>query len=417
MQARLGVVLKGYPRLSETFIAQEIRELERQGFVLELISLRHPTDRDLHPVHREIKAKVHYLPEYLYQEPLRVLRAWWRCRKLPGYRNALRVFVRDFRRDLTPNRIRRFGQGLVIAAEYAPHLSALYAHFIHTPASAARYGAMIAGLPFAISAHAKDIWTTPGWELAEKLDAAHWCVTCTKGGLRELQSHAAMSSKVHLAYHGIDLSRYQQAPERVFRNGADPDDPIRLLSVGRAVAKKGFDTLIDALAGLPEDLHWRWTHIGGGPLHGELKKRAGQVDIADRCVFMGARSQEEVLEAYRTSDIFVLPCRIDENGDRDGLPNVLVEAQSQALAVITTPISGIPELIEDGLNGRFVPPDDAQALATAIELMSRIAMQRLEMGKNGEKIVGARFDHKTTIVELAGKIEGLLQQSQSEAAQ
>jgi glycosyltransferase involved in cell wall biosynthesis len=406
---RIGVVLKGYPRLSETFIAQEIRELERLGFNLEIISLRHPTDKVIHPVHAEIEAPVHYLPEYLYQEPLRILRAWWKARKLPGYRAARQTFLKDFRRDMTPNRIRRFGQGLVIAAEYAPELSFLYVHFIHTPASAARYGAIMAGLAYAISAHAKDIWTTPGWELAEKLASAKWCVTCTKGGAEELGRHAAERDKIHLVYHGIDLSRFSEHVSHVSRNGSNPADPFRILTVGRAVAKKGIDTLLSALAILPDDLHWRWQQIGGGPLRDELRLQAERLGISDRCNLVGALAQEDVIAAYRQSDLFVLPCRIDDTGDRDGLPNVLLEAQSQALAVLTTPVSGIPELVTDGVNGVFVDPDDPSRLALALARLARDPHFRLALGVNGERIVRSGFDHHATIAVLQNLLAGSLE--------
>ena len=114
---RLAIVLKGYPRLSETFIAQEILNLERAGFDLILYSLRHPTDEQRHPVHGEVRAPVVYLPEYLYREPWRVLRAWIGSRNLPGFKDARKRFLADLRRDPTPNRIRRFGQALVLANE------------------------------------------------------------------------------------------------------------------------------------------------------------------------------------------------------------------------------------------------------------------------------------------------------------
>lgn len=170
----IAIVLKGYPRLSETFIAQEIRELERRGFALRLISLRHPTDRKRHPINDEIRATVTYLPEYLYQEPLRVLHGLWRSCRLPGFRHALAVFLRDLVRDPTPNRGRRFGQAAVLAGELAGDVSHLYSHFLHTPSSVARYAAIMRGLPWSFSAHAKDIWTIPDWEKIEKLADAAW---------------------------------------------------------------------------------------------------------------------------------------------------------------------------------------------------------------------------------------------------
>ncbi len=172
MTGTIAIVLKGYPRLSETFIAQEIHALERRGFALRLYSLRHPTNSATHPVHREIRAPAAYLPENLGDEPRRVWAGWRHARRLRGYRQARRAFLRDLRRDPTPNRLRRFGQACVLAAELPGEVVRFYAHFLHTPASVTRYAALMTGLPWSASAHAKDIWTTPDWEIREKLRAA-----------------------------------------------------------------------------------------------------------------------------------------------------------------------------------------------------------------------------------------------------
>ena len=407
--ATIGVVLKGYPRLSETFIAQELLELERAGFDLRIISLRHPTGKTTHPIHGEIRAPVSYLPEYLRDEPWRVWRAWRTARRLPGYRAARRVFLRDLRRDPTPSRIRRFGQALVIAAESAPALALLYAHFIHTPTSAARYAALMAGLPLAISAHAKDIWTTPAWELAEKLADCRWCVTCTRAGHAELTRHAAAAAhKVALVYHGIDIERFPPAPARAARRGDALSSPVHILAVGRAVAKKGLDTLIHALALLPPDFHWHFTHIGDGPLQRQLVELARSLGVADRCRFAGALPQQEVRAAYREADLFALPCRIDASGDRDGLPNVIVEALSQGLAVISTPVSGIPELVEDGVNGCVVPAEQPQALADALLALGRDPERRERLGAAGQQRVHAQFSHRATIGALHERLAAAL---------
>src|SRR5204863_9033647 len=150
---RVAFVLKGYPRLSETFIAQEILALEQRGLDILIVSLRHPTDPATHPVHREISAPVLYLPEYLHDEPRRVLRGWRQARRLPGYRAAWRIWLKDLIRDPTPNRIRRFGQALVLATELPADIRQLHAHFLHTPASVARYAAAMRGTGWSVSAH------------------------------------------------------------------------------------------------------------------------------------------------------------------------------------------------------------------------------------------------------------------------
>jgi glycosyltransferase involved in cell wall biosynthesis len=359
----IGVVVKGYPRLSETFIAQELLGLEQRGIRLHIISLRQPYDPAVHPIHDEIAAPVSYLPEYLWREPLRVLRAWWHARRLAGYRAARNKFWADLRRDPTPNRIRRFGQACVLAHECDPNLDFLYAHFLHTPASVARYAATMLGVPFAVSAHAKDIWTTADWEKREKIHDVSWLTTCTAHGAEHLRHLAGEKTKIHLHYHGLDMDRF--APRQPSHD-ADAGAPIRLASVGRLVEKKGYDDLLAALALLPSELAWRLTHIGGGPLAKSLAARAEQLGIAGNIDWRGRQPQSEVQEVLGNADIFVLASKIAGDGDRDGLPNVLMEAQSQSVPCVATAVSAIPELIDDGETGRLVAPGDRPALAAAI---------------------------------------------------
>ncbi len=407
---RIAVVLKGYPRLSETFIAQEILALEKAGIDLQIVSLRHPTDTKRHPVHHEIKAKVNYLPEYLYQEPMRIVKSWLKARHMVGYREARKTWVGDFFRDPTPNRVRRWGQAMVLAAELDHDFTWLYGHFIHTPGSVTRYAAIIRKLPWSYSAHAKDIWTSPDWELSEKLNSAQWTVTCTAGGANHLRALASSADKVHLLYHGLDLTRFVldgKKPSK--RDGKKAAEPVKLITVGRAVEKKGLDTLLDALEKLPADLNWHWTHIGGGPLLDALKAQGKDLGIDAKLDFLGSQSQQKVLETYRESDIFVLPCRIAADGDRDGLPNVIVEAQSQQLAVISTPISGIPELIDDGKNGLLVEPNQPELLAKAIEKLARDPKLRADFGQKGRARVEAGFDAKNEITMLVDLLNGAYQ--------
>ncbi|MEM8646961.1 MAG: glycosyltransferase, partial [Pseudomonadota bacterium] len=368
MKRAVAFVLKGYPRLSETFIAQEIRGLELQGMDIRIISLRQPYDPGTHPIHAEIEAPVSYLPEYLHEAPLRVLASWWKVRRRPGYKAAFKCWLKDIKRDISRNRVRRFGQALVMAAELPEDVGRLHAHFIHTPASVTRYASLITGLSWTCSAHAKDIWTSPDWELSEKLNSTGWVSVCTRYGADHLRSLSAEPDKVKLIYHGIDLKRFAGPAQRTGRpDGSADSDPVDLITVGRAVQKKGIDTLLDALALLPADLNWRWSHIGGGELLPKLKSQAEALKLKDHIEWLGALAQTDVIERYRSSDLFILPCRIAPNGDRDGLPNVLVEAQSQGLSCLSTPVSGVPELVRDGENGILVPPDDPKALAEALE--------------------------------------------------
>lgn len=398
----LIVVVKGYPRLSETFIAQELRGLEKLGVRLVIVSLRHPTDKARHPVHDEMKAPVVYLPEYIHQEPARVTRALLKVLLRSGFWRALGAFWRDFVRDPTRNRFRRFAQAAVLSAEMPADAGYLFAHFIHTPTAVTRYASMMSDLPFAVSAHAKDIWTSPDWELSQNLADARWVTTCTDVGARHLQALSAAPSRVHLIYHGLNLDRFPPPQtDAESRDGNDPAQPVRLLSVGRAVEKKGYEDLLHALAALPTDLHWRFEHIGGGSRLGALKALAEQLGIADRIHWAGALAQDDVRAAYRRADLFILPSKIAADGDRDGLPNVLVEAQSQRLACLSTSVSAIPEFIEDGVTGCLVPPGDPVCLADAMTSLARDPARRTAMARAGEHRVRTDFDAERGLAALA----------------
>jgi glycosyltransferase involved in cell wall biosynthesis len=400
---RVGFVLKGYPRLSETFIAQEIAELERRGLAILIVSLRRPTDARRHPVHEEIRAAVLYLPEYLLLEPLRVLRAWLRQRKKSRYRETRNLWLRDLARDPTPNRMRRFGQALVLADELPQDIGRLHAHFLHTPASVTRYAALLKGLAWTGSAHAKDIWTTPEWEKREKLASCEWLVTCTAANQAHLLA-LAPPGRVELVYHGLDLSRFASFPGKEKQNsGKDPADPVTILSVGRLVEKKGTDVLLEALAQLPAGLHWRLVHVGGGPLKAKLERRARSLGIEARVNWRGARTQTELLAEYRAADLFALASRVARDGDRDGLPNVLAEAQSQGLACVATRVSGIPELIEDGATGLLVAPESAPELARALGALIADPAQRRRLGAAGRARVLEKFGLQANIQRLASR--------------
>lgn len=391
---RVAFVLKGYPRLSETFIAQEIAALEKRGLEILIVSLRRPTDGALHAVHREVRAKILYLPEYLLLEPLRVLRAALH----PGrnFFKTLKLWLKDLARDPTPNRIRRFGQALVLAAEAPRDITWLHAHFLHTPASVTRYAATLLGLPWSGSAHAKDIWTTPEWEKREKLAACEWLVTCTAANHRHLAA-LAPAGRVELVYHGVDLQRFPPPPRRV------PAGPVTILSVCRLVEKKGVDVLLDALARLPQRLDWRFVHVGGGPLAARMKRRAQALGIAERVTWRGALTQERVLEEYRAADIFALASRIARDGDRDGLPNVLAEAQSQGLPCVATRVSAIPELLREGVSAHLVEEGDCAALAAALEAQITRPALRRALGAAGEARVRAEFALEANLDRLAAR--------------
>ena len=406
MPPRVAVVLKGYPRLSETFIAQEIRALELRGFELCIFSLRHPYDPATHPIHAEIEAPVHYLPEYVHDDVARVLLAFLgNCWK-PGFWRALVRFASDLWRDPTRNRMRRFAQAQVLAREVPATVRHYYTHFMHTPSSVSYYAAAINRLSWSISAHAKDIWTIAPWEIRAKLHSADWVVTCTRANERYLSELSDDENKVELLYHGLDFGRFDQPQDTASsRDGSGTDVAVRLISVGRAVEKKGYEYLLAALAALPQTLHWRFVHIGGGELLAQLKLQAQSLGIDDRIEWLGALPQTKVLDRYRQADLFVLPSKIADDGDRDGLPNVLMEAQSQKLACLSTQISGIPELIVHAETGWLVEQKNTQALQQALETLIRDPGLRQRLGQAGFERVRQEFSMDRGIDALVGRLQ------------
>jgi glycosyltransferase involved in cell wall biosynthesis len=415
--ARVAVILKGWPRLSETFIAQELAGLEARGVALELWSMRHPTDKERHPVHDRVKGRVVYLPEYLKDDPRRIFAGWLKARRLPGYGAARRKFLADLRRDFTPNRVRRWGQALVLAAELPSSIERLYAHFLHTPASVTRYAATMRGLPWSVSAHAKDIWTSEPWEMSEKLADCAWLVTCTNLGLQRLKELAPRPERLRLVYHGLDFAHLPPPPPaRPRRAGTDPGDPVVLLSVGRKVEKKGYGDLLDALARLPRSLQWRFEHIGAGSLSDALKAQASSLGIADRCTWRGAQPQKEVFAALARADLFVLAAKKAADGDQDGLPNVLMEAAYQGLPLVSTSAAAIGEFIEDGENGLLVPPGAPDALSAALARMIGDPDLRLRLAESAGEIVRTRFSFEAGVDWIASSLGEPRSSQQSTAA-
>jgi len=313
---------------------------------------------------------------------------------MPGFRTAIKQCLKDWRRDRNRNRLRRLGQALVLASEVPDAF--YYAHFMHTPASVAWYAAIITGNQWANSAHAKDIWTLPDWEKREKLMSMEWLVTCTRTNYLHLRDLSPDPQKVHLVYHGIDLNRF--TPQDHKPAGFDG---VTLLSVGRAVEKKGYRYLLEALAALPARCKWQLLHIGGGELLETLKVQANTLQLNSHIQWLGPQSQASVLVALAQADLFVLPSIIGEDGDRDGLPNVLMEAQSQKLACLATDISGIPELINHGVNGWLVPQKDTEALLDALVTLIDDDELRQQLAQRGYENVIAHFSHDHCIESLA----------------
>jgi len=195
--------------------------------------------------------------------------------------------------------------------------------------------------------------------------------------------------------HGIDLTRFVPPTEQ------KPSDTFRIISVGRAVAKKGYDDLIAALEALPADLNWTFEHIGGGPLLKGFKARTQTGPHAGRITWHGARPQEDVIDLLTRGDLFVLASHNQSDGDRDGIPNVLLEAMAIGLPVAANDAGAISELILDGDTGVLVPAGDVDAFAKAIAALANDPDRRAALATQGQRAVRASFDARRWADELA----------------
>ena len=377
-EPQLAIVVKGFPRLSETFVARELQGLEARGLSFSLHALRKP-GRDAALVDNRVRAVPQYLPEYLHDAPADVARAFFAARRLPEFGAAWRAFRADLASEFSRGRARRFGQACVLAMQMPARVRHIYAHFAHSPSSVARYAALMRGIGFSISAHAKDIWTAPEWDLKRKLDDAAFVTVCNKAGHARLGALAGQA-RLKLIHHGLSRDIVAGAPPRQARDGSDANDPVRIVCVARAVEKKGLRRLLDSLALLPRTLAYRLDHYGGGDLLPELKEKVRALQL-DGCVtWHGPQPHREVIAALDRSDLFVLPAVIGSDGDRDGIPNALLEAQARGLAAIASKVGGTEEAIEDGRSGRLVAPGDVEALARTLEALIRAPDERQRLG-------------------------------------
>jgi len=386
----LAIVVKGYPRLSETFIARELEGLEKRGLQFSLHALRNPGE-DAALTRYRLQERCQYLPEYLHDAPVTVLQAFFSAFRLTGFHRAWALFRRDLARDPSRARVRRFGQACVLANSIKSQANHIYCHFSHSPASVTRYAAAMLSIGYSISAHAKDAWTDPAWDLSAKLDDARFVVTCNKAARQRLES-LAPSRDVQLIHHGIDRSLVVTGASGSGRDGRDADNPVRVLAVARAVEKKGLRHLLDALSLLPPGLHYRLEHFGGGPLLPSLKAAAQSSGIAGKVTFHGAAAHEHIIAAMDRSDILVFPADVASDGDRDGIPNVILEANARGLCVIACEAGGVGEVVEDNVTGALVKRADSAALSARIETAIRQPALRQRWAESALTVNMQRFD-------------------------
>jgi glycosyltransferase involved in cell wall biosynthesis len=386
--ARVAYLLKRFPRLSETFVLNEVLEVRRHGLETVLYALEDPREAIVDPQAAQLQPQVHYL-----HRPGRGLRSWARLiggATLQGVarpHRALRVMSALARTHRSTASLRHAVEGLWLARELRRQgVTHLHAHFAHTPSAVAYMAHLAGGIPFSFTAHAKDLYTTLPRNVVIRARAARFVITCTEFNRHFLEALLGGAPvPIHVLYHGTDLSRFEPDGQPPQRN--------RIVSVGRLVAKKGYPYLIEALTHLHrEGVQFTCDIYGGGPMRDELAAQARAGDISHLVNFHGARLQDEVLAAYRTAAVVALASVVTDDGDRDGIPNVLVEAMACGVPVVSTRISGIPELVDDGTDGLLVDPAEPVALAVAIQQVLTDAELRARLARAGRRKVERLFD-------------------------
>ncbi|MEJ2097320.1 MAG: glycosyltransferase [Deltaproteobacteria bacterium] len=397
----LGLVLKGYPRISETFISNEILLLEKEGFSIHIFSMRHPREAFTHKSVQRIKAGVSYLPQTIFEDFFRLIyhnmmlfAASPRC-----YATALRVAFRRFLRTRKSATIKHLLQAGYLVHRLLPgkHIVHLHAHFAHSPTSVALFAGHLSGLDFSFTAHAKDIYTSNPDQLREKMAMARFVVTCTEYNRRYLIQLAGNGSRsVFRIYHGIDVSLF--TPKKT---AGPPVSPYHILTVARLVPKKGLPTVYNALALLRgQGIDFRHHLIGDGEDRENILALIQHLKLADVCEWQGTLPHDAVIRHYETADLFVLGCEKAANGDRDGIPNVLIESMAMGVPVAATSLSAIPELIENGVTGRLVPPRRPEKMATAMrELLTDAALRNKIIPAARQRVL-QQFDNRRLIDDL-----------------
>jgi len=397
----LGMVLKGYPRISESFISNEILMLEKIGFSIRIFSLRSPREPFTHESVKKIKARVYYLPEnisgflptLIYHNLLILIK------KPQNYIKALKTAFKRFARTRKSATIKH----LLQAGYMCNHLlkdkqvAHLHAHFAHSPTSVAMFASIISGLSFTFTAHAKDIYTSCPKQLHEKIALAKFVVTCTKYNKRYLIKMAkGCATPIHCIYHGIDLDFFKQNKTNQLKI------PYQLLTVARIIPKKGLPTVYRAIRRLcDKGIPVQHILIGDGDDRNKIERLIKQLRIehVTRCV--GTLPHKEVIKYYKMADLFVIGCEIAFNNDRDGIPNVIAESMAMGKPVVATNVSGIPEIVVHEQTGLLVQQGEYDKMAEAIERLLTQIDFRSQIINNAKQYVTSNFDNKILIKNLA----------------
>lgn len=393
--ARVGYVCKMFPRFSETFILNEVLELERQGADLHIFSLKTNNEGRFHADVARVRARVTYAPEVIWaggvRDVVRTHVAAWRA--MP---DAYRTVLFETARKRRLGAWKRFHQAVWLAPRVkAAGVTHLHAHFASSATSVARIVSRLTGVPYSFTAHAKDIFheSVAPTSLARKFVDARFSVTVSDFNMDYL-AHTPGTARLVRIYNGLDLDAFH-------RNGHVPHALPLILGIGRLVEKKGFDDLIRACAILKRDgVPFTCQIIGTGERAASLTALVAALDLADRVTLPGPLPRAALIDLIPHATAFAAPCVVGADGNRDGLPTVLIEAMALGVPVAATPVTGIPELVQDDVTGLLVPERDPEALAAALRRLLSDAPLRRRLADAGRARVEAAFDVRANVGRL-----------------
>ncbi|MDQ1082189.1 MULTISPECIES: glycosyltransferase [Microbacterium] len=386
----IGYVLKMYPRFSETFIVTEIIAREALGERLEIFALRPNDDTRFHAELARVQAPVRAVPV-----PRRLSSAWDGLRRAQTDARLTAAVARHL-----PELLSADADDALQAVEVARQaldrgVTHLHAHFASTATTVTRLAALLAGIPYSFTAHAKDIFhaDVDPRDLERKLRDAAFAVTVSDFNLEHLRHRFPSSGSIERVYNGLDLARFPFVARRP-RQG-----PLRLLAVGRLVEKKGFSLLIDAVERLRDEGRDATLDIvGDGELAPQLRAQAaGSPAIR----FLGPLPQGEVSAHLRQADVFVAPCLVAADGNADGLPTVLLEAMASGVPCVSTAVTGIPEIIQDGRTGILCVPGDGDSLLAGLRRVARTDYPVEATTRRARGLIERDFDATRQAARLA----------------
>lgn len=389
----IAYISQNFPSLTTTFVYREVMELKRRGVPVSTFSIWR---QDLDSLPPETRALANETVSLFPIPWPRLIGEHGRCAiRHPGRYLRLATFLLTRRQERPANIYKTWASAYAARAMVQQGVRHIHAHFASSPTSVALAAARLAGASFSFTAHAVDIFAHRIM-LVEKLCEARFVIVPSeynKRALSELVPEAA--DKIHVVHYGVDPQAFAPgAPQ------ADTGPPV-ILAVGQMREKKGFPYLVQACRLLVErGVEFRCVIVGGGEGLSALQHQVNQADLSDYLTLTGPLFQPEVRAHLHRATFFVLPCIIAADGDRDGIPNTLIEAMAMELPVVSTTVSGIPELITSEKEGLLVPPRDAVALADALARLLGNAALRRSLGQNGRAKVVAEFNLEKNVEQL-----------------